>query len=159
MVKRSKNALFSFTRGMMGEQPRRITRLKRIAWDRLSKEKRRKVAIAAGVSVRIADVWAQIRWRDIPEGWKGALLTNLEAARNPMKKKKKRKVTVARRKKKNVRRTARSVRRRTLKKNSRARRRNRTVTFPIPVTPAQRKKVLRFLTTITGRSYSRVKLK
>jgi hypothetical protein len=149
VMKRSKNALFSFHRGMLGDQPRRITRLKRIAWDRLSREKRRKVAIAAGVSEKIAGVWAQIRWRDIPEGWKSALLSNLEAARNPMKKSK-------RKKKKATRKVARRPRTTRKKKNSRARRRNRTVTFPIPVTPAQKKKVQRFLTSLTGR---RVKMK
>lgn len=148
MVKRSKNALFSRP-AWLGGQGRRVARLKRIAWDRLSREKRRKVAIAAGVSERIADVWAKILWRDIPEGWKGALLSNLEAARNPMKKSR-------RKKKKNA--TRRVARRTTTrkKKNSRGRRRNRTVTFPIPVTPAQKKKVQRFLTSLTGR---RVKMK
>jgi hypothetical protein len=152
MVKRSKNALFSFTRAMLPGHLRQhgsVERRKRISWDRLSREKRRKVAIAAGVSESIAGVWAKIRWRDIPDGWHDALISNLGAARNPMKKSK-------RKKKKNA---ARKVVRRTStrkKKNSRPRRRNRTVTFPIPVTPAQKKKVQRFLTSLTGR---RVKMK
>lgn len=149
MVKRSNNPLFSRP-VWLGGQGRRVTRLKRIAWDRLSKEKRRKVAIAAGVSEKIAGVWAQIRWRDIPEGWKDALLSNLEAARNPMKKR-------TRKKKKATRKVARRPRTTTRKKkNSRGRRRNRTVNFPFPVTRGQAKKLKSFLSRLTGK---RVKLK
>lgn len=145
------NPLFSFHPSLIPGHQRRgsVPRLKRIAWDRLSRAKRRKVAIAAGVSEKIADVWAKIRWQDIPEGWKGALLTNLGAARNPMKKRKTKKKKTTRRR---VTRRPRTTRR----KNTRARRRNRTVNFPFPVTSAQKKKLKRFLDRVTGR---RVKFK
>lgn len=137
-----KNPLFSFRPEWIGarERARTATRQKRIAWDRMPRPKRRKVAIAAGVSERIADVWAKIRWRDIPEGWKDALIANLGAARNPMKKTRKRK------KKTNRRPVRRAAARR---KNSR--KRNRKLTFPLPVTPAQRRKVKRFLSQLTGK--------
>lgn len=148
MKAKRKNALFSFHPSMVPAGLRRLERIKRISWDRLPRAKRRKVALAAGVSEKIADVWAKIRWRDIPEGWKGALLTNLGAARNPMKKSKKKKQKATRK----VARLPRTTR----KKNSRARRRNRLVSFPFPVTAAQKKKLKRFLSRVTGR---RVKFK
>lgn len=153
MKAKRKNALFSFHPAMLpGHQRQRggVARRKRIAWDRLSREKRRRVAIAAGVSERIADVWAKILWRDIPEGWQDALISNLGAARNPMKKRKTKKKKTTRRR---VTRRPRTTSRR---KNTRARRRNRTVNFPFPVTSAQRTKLKRFLTHVTGR---RVKFK
>lgn len=148
MKAKRKNALFSFHPSLVPAKLRRLDRLKRISWDRLSKDKRRKVALAAGISQKIADVWAQIRWRDIPEGWKDALITNLGAARNPMKKSKKKK-------KKATGKVARRPRTKR-KQNTRARRRNKIVSFPFPVTSAQKTKLKRFLHRVTGR---RVKFK
>lgn len=151
------NPLFSFLRGMLPEKLRRPERLKRISWNRLTREKRRKVAIATGISPKIADVWSRIRWHEIPEGWKDALISNLGAARNPMQKKRKKKSTPRRRPAGSKRRRT-SVRRpgATRRKNARTRRRNRVVSFPFPVTPAQKTKLKRFLHRVTGR---RVKFK
>lgn len=45
-------------------------------WDRLPRAARRQVAIRSGVSAGLADTWAAIRYRDLPEGWKEKLLEN-----------------------------------------------------------------------------------
>jgi len=50
----------------------------------MSPAKRRLVALAAGVSESLADTWSRIKWRDIPEGWRDALISHLGAQRNPI---------------------------------------------------------------------------
>jgi len=80
------NPLFSFHPGLLPQHVRERTlgRRKRIAWDRMKPTKRRLVAIAAGVSESLADTWSRIKWRDIPEGWRDALISHLGAQRNPI---------------------------------------------------------------------------
>lgn len=45
-------------------------------WDRLPRAERRRVAVRSGVSASIADTWAKIRYRDLPEGWREKVLEN-----------------------------------------------------------------------------------
>ena len=149
----------------IAEHKSKAARRKALGWDRLSRDQRRKVALAAGVSERIADVWAKIRYRDLPEPWRDVILRNLGAARNPMpkKKQKKKKKTVRRRRanahRKPIRRR-KPARRKNVKRPRRkavSRRRNspkrriRKTTFPIPVTTAQGKKIARWVRTTFGR--------
>jgi len=79
------NPLFSFHPGLLPQHVRERTlgRRKRISWDRMKPAKRRVVALAAGVSESLADTWSRIKWRDIPEGWRDALISHLGAQRNP----------------------------------------------------------------------------
>jgi hypothetical protein len=80
------NPLFSFHPGLLPQHVRERTlgRRKRISWDRMKPAKRRLVALAAGVSESLADTWSRIKWRDIPEGWRDALISHLGAQRNPI---------------------------------------------------------------------------
>jgi hypothetical protein len=79
------NPLFSFHPGLLPQHVRERTleRRKRVSWDRMKPAKRRMVAIAAGVSESLADTWSRIKWRDIPDGWRDALISHLGAQRNP----------------------------------------------------------------------------
>jgi len=72
---------------------------------------------------------------------------------NPMaqKKRKKRKTTRARRSTRKVKRNTSRARRRTTTRRKNTRRRNRKITFPVPVTPAQKKKLARWLRTNFGK--------
>jgi hypothetical protein len=45
-------------------------------WNRLPRAERRRVAVRSGVSASIADTWAKIRYRDLPEGWRERVLEN-----------------------------------------------------------------------------------
>ena len=45
-------------------------------WNRLSRAERHRVAVISGISASIADTWARIRFRDLPEGWRERLLEN-----------------------------------------------------------------------------------
>jgi len=85
-VNAESNPLFSFHPGLLPQHVRERTlgRRKRISWDRMKPAKRRLVAIAAGVSESLADTWSHIKWRDIPEGWRDALISHLGAQRNPI---------------------------------------------------------------------------
>lgn len=163
MTKRP-NALFSFHRGMLPGHLRAagdVGRRKRIAWNRLSRAKRRKVALAAGISERIADVWAKIRWDDIPEGWKDALLSNLGAARNPMAKKKKsvKKRTTKPRRKPIKRAVKTPWKRKTRKKQNARRRRRVTRSNPrrrelklnLTLNKQQKSRLASFVRRVTGR--------
>jgi hypothetical protein len=78
------NPLFSFHPGLLPQHVRERTlgRRKRVSWDRMKPAKRRLVALAAGVSESLADTWSRIKWRDIPEGWRDALISHLGAQRN-----------------------------------------------------------------------------
>ena len=80
------NPLFSFHPALLPQHVRERTlgRRKRISWDRMKPAKRRLVALAAGVSESLADTWSRIKWRDIPEGWRDALISHLGAQRNPI---------------------------------------------------------------------------
>jgi hypothetical protein len=80
------NPLFSFHPGLLPQHVRERTleRRKRVSWDRMKPAKRRLVAIAAGVSESLADTWSRIKWRDIPDGWRDALISHLGAQRNPI---------------------------------------------------------------------------
>jgi len=80
------NPLFSFHPGLLPQhvRERTLARRKRISWDRMKPANRRLVALAAGVSESLADTWSRIKWRDIPEGWRDALISHLGAQRNPI---------------------------------------------------------------------------
>ena len=80
------NPLFSFHPGLLPQHVRERTlgRRKRVSWDRMKPAKRRLVALAAGVSESLADTWSRIKWRDIPDGWRDALISHLGAQRNPI---------------------------------------------------------------------------
>jgi hypothetical protein len=86
LVNPEPNPLFSFQPGLLPQHVRERTlgRRKRISWDRMKPAKRRLVALAAGVSESLADTWSRIKWRDIPEGWRDALISHLGAQRNPI---------------------------------------------------------------------------
>lgn len=131
-------------------------------WNRLSHASKKKVAEAAGVSPRVSDAWARLRWSDIPDPAKGSIFSALGAARNPMQKKKKRKKT-QKRKPVTRRRRRPTVRRAAKKKNSRrknrARRpaaRPRVLNLDVYLSPKNRQRLGRFVSGVTGR---RVKVK
>jgi hypothetical protein len=46
-------------------------------WGRMSREKRRDLVTAAGVSPKIAEAWAKLRFEEIPEGWQSAIMARL----------------------------------------------------------------------------------
>jgi hypothetical protein len=50
--------------------------LKGSRWDRLSRAERHRIAVRSGVSASLADTWARIRFRNLPEGWRETILEN-----------------------------------------------------------------------------------
>lgn len=46
-------------------------------WNRMTREKRRAIAMAAGVSSSIAGEWAKLKFRDLPDGWHDAINARL----------------------------------------------------------------------------------